>query len=165
MGNVFQENLLRAQITERVLADRFLEAGCVVEWNNEKESGCDMTIRRKGRLHRIEVKDEQNHEGSGNIAIERTQGQDGKPSGISITTADIWVHVFGADGPYVIFQVIPMKLFLAGNRGIYRIIKFGQADNNNAGRIIPRAVLHTVEWADDCESFDELYMSKAWEAN
>jgi hypothetical protein len=164
MGDVFQQTLQRGQIAERILATRFLELGCGVEWTNEEHTGRDMLVRMRGELFGIEVKDEQNYAESGRIAIERQQNEHRDPSGIAITTADIWIHVFGPDGPYVIYRVIPMKRFLSRYKDKYRILQFGQSDNSNRGHLVPIAILQTHTWADYCETADELYMSKVWAA-
>jgi hypothetical protein len=164
MVDVFKETLMRGQIAERILASRFLEVGADVQWTNEKNSGCDLTVRLPGKsLFRIEIKDEQNYAYTGNIAIERIQNKNKDPSGLAITTSDVWIHSFGTDGPYFAFRVVPMKRFLHRNREQYPIKPFGQADNKNAGQIVPIAVLQTQNWADYCESFEDLFMSSIWD--
>jgi hypothetical protein len=163
MAETFEQALKQAHIAEQILATHFLEVGCAVEWTNEKGTGRDMLVRIRGVVFGVEVKDEENFRDSGNIAIERAQNLNGDPSGLGITTADIWIHVFGSGGPYMAYRVIPMKRFLSRNKQAYPIRPFGKSDNANKGNLVPVAVLQTQPWADYCESFGELYMSSVWE--
>jgi hypothetical protein len=83
--NKFDLQLSQALIDERRLAEIFIGA----------------------KLERIELKSESHQwEHTGNIAIEYRC--DGRPSGLSVTTADLWVHELKRDGQTLIYLVIPV---------------------------------------------------------
>lgn len=83
--NKFDIQLSQALIDERRLADIFIGA----------------------KIERQELKSESwQWEQTGNIAIEYKC--DGKPSGISVTEADLWVHELKRDGQTLLYLMIPV---------------------------------------------------------
>lgn len=60
------------------------------------------------RIERVELKSETwQWEQTGNICIEYRQ--DGRPSGISTTQADLWVHELKRDGRTLLYLMIPVE--------------------------------------------------------
>jgi hypothetical protein len=79
---------------------RFLEkCGFAVVRNTAKKRGdlalWDLEASAFGRTFRLEVKWDILAEQTGNLAVEYWNTKSGKPSGISVTTADIWVVLVG----------------------------------------------------------------------
>lgn len=90
MGNYnFRSDLKEAKETEKLVAQMLLdkqpEVECSVTFNNDNR--WDFQLGNET----YEVKDDQYSAKSGNVAIETSCR--GKPSGISVTEADWWVHV------------------------------------------------------------------------
>jgi hypothetical protein len=85
-GNKFDLQLSEALRNERRLADIF----------------------SVGKIEKIELKSETwLWERTGNICIEYRQ--DGKPSGISVTQADYWVHELKRDGSTLCYLMFPIQ--------------------------------------------------------
>ena len=60
------------------------------------------------RIEKIELKSESvQWEDTRNICIE--YARDGKPSGISVTTADYWVHELKRDGQTLVYLMFPIE--------------------------------------------------------
>lgn len=60
------------------------------------------------KIEKIELKSESYQwEQTGNICIEYRQ--DGKPSGISVTEADMWVHELMRDGKTLVYLMFPIE--------------------------------------------------------
>jgi len=72
---------------------------------NERRLG---EVFANARIERIELKSETwQWEQTGNICIEFRQ--DGKPSGIAVTEADLWVHELKRDGTTLLYLMIPVE--------------------------------------------------------
>jgi hypothetical protein len=83
--NKFDLQLGQALIDERRLADIFAHA----------------------KIEKIELKSESYQwEQTGNICIEYRQ--DGEPSGIAVTEADMWVHELKRDGETLLYLMVPV---------------------------------------------------------
>jgi len=93
----FDLQLARALIDERHLADIFAQ-GCI---------------------EKIELKSEQwQWERTGNLAIEFRRA--GRPSGISVTEADYWVHELKRDGETIGYFMFPVERLKVLCREAYR---------------------------------------------
>lgn len=161
----FESTLTMAHHVEYRVATKALEYGCHVEWDDVKESGRDLNVRVHKPIERVEIKDESNYFGTGNVVIERSQGDPKQPSGIGITTADVFLHVFGTDGPFVLYRVQQMKVFLQMNLYRWPAKLFSGSDNNNHGHLVKYAEFISQPWAELCNSWDELWMSRVWRRN
>jgi hypothetical protein len=77
------------------------------------------------KIERIELKSESwQWEQTGNICIEFRQR--GRPSGIAITEADVWVHELKRDGATLVYLMFPIERLKAlcreaFRRGAYRL--------------------------------------------
>lgn len=71
------------------------------------------------KIERVELKSETwQWEQTGNICIEFRQN--GKPSGIAVTTADFWVHELKRDGFTLLYLMIPVPRLKELAREAYR---------------------------------------------
>lgn len=71
------------------------------------------------KLEKIELKTENwQWEQTGKIAIEFEQG--GRPSGIAVTEADIWVHELKRDGETLVYLMFPIERLKKLCREAYR---------------------------------------------
>jgi hypothetical protein len=71
------------------------------------------------KLERIELKTESwQWERTGNICIEFRQH--GRPSGIAITTADVWVHELQREGATLVYLMFPIERLKALCRAAYQ---------------------------------------------
>ena len=71
------------------------------------------------KLHRIELKTETfQWEETGNIAVEYRQN--GRPSGIATTEADLWVHELRRDGETLCYLMFPVERLKSLCREAYR---------------------------------------------
>ena len=115
--NKFDLQLDEALIRERGLAEIFSSA----------------------KIEKIELKSETwQWERTGNICIEYRQN--GEPSGISVTDADMWVHELRRDGKTLVYLMFPIERLkelakAAHNQGRYRL---GGGDGGRFDNILIR---------------------------
>lgn len=69
--------------------------------NSEREKMSDYDIRVVSPEFTIEVKEDLYSAKSGNVAIEYWNSKSNKPSGITITKANIWCHIIAGE-PFII---------------------------------------------------------------
>ena len=108
--------------------------------------GEDWVIKLFEGNEKIEVKTERGlWKETGNIAIEITYK--GKPSGLSTTEADMWIHLLEDNREIVGGFIIPVKILKQRIKNLYKdkeisIIKGGD-DNNSSIALLPISEVFT----------------------
>lgn len=146
----FHETITAGEATEKRVADAFRQGGCEVHHDGDGGRR-DLWIIKDGLPYWVEVKDETNQR-TKNLCIEFGQSEPMKPSGMSVSESQIWVHVFVAD--CVIYRMRPMLTFVRQRvaTGQYREEIYG--DNKNRNVIVPRLDFDHYPWAESCAMAD-----------
>ena len=129
----------------------FLKAGRGIK-RADQDGWRDFILDAKGETFKIEIKTER-YIHSGNICIETFQGNTRRPSGLSLTGADIWIHKLGSS--CALYQVPEMKMWLDSDASIYKIKSslFNKADGGCGGYIIPIRYLSDLKWFDFVDTY------------
>lgn len=119
----FLNSLKQGNNGEQLVVDLFNLNGYTCVKNEGKKVEYDYTVTKLGS-YKLEVKSDYMATQTGNIAIEYFNSKLNKPSGITATLADFWVHVlFNPSQIYIIRpaklkqfidEVAPLKTVIAG---------------------------------------------------
>ena len=132
MGNYsFHQDLKVAKVTEENVGEVLAKFynGEIVDTNNT--SAYDVKININGKEFTFEIKEDFYCEKSGNVAVEFECR--GKPSGISVSKADVYVYKIHAkpDGEIVIVEISTEKLKeMIKNKKYFRIVNGGDKGSN-----------------------------------
>lgn len=146
MASRFEVLLKEGQATEMLVASLMLEAGHAARVRNHGMSR-DLEVTVGNLTFWVEVKNEDRYADSGNLCIEMKQGLSGKPSGISTSEAQVWIHTLGQQA--ALYRVQPMRLFIKSSGMLPA--PFKGADNRNEGVLVPIASLAVFPWFEQCE--------------
>lgn len=103
----------------------------------------------------IEVKNEDRYSESPNVCIEIYQGQNRKPSGLSICESTVVIHTFGAEA--YLYRTQWMRLYVRNLKS--SIGRFAASDNHNLGILIEKQMLRDL-WFCDRQIINEIPESK-----
>ena len=81
-----------AEVFVKKILDK-ADIGCELNEDYERRYDCDLDCRIGKKRFTCEVKFDKMAEKTGNIAIEFWNSKADRPSGIKVTTSDIWIHV------------------------------------------------------------------------
>ena len=127
MKKTILRDLSLGESAEQFIINLYEFMGYPSSKNNDKKtrSFYDIVSKNKKVEFTTEVKYDIYANRSGNIAIETFNPKSGKPSGLGITKADLWVHI--TDQPYVT-SVKALKKYV-DNNDPFKIIPCGGDDN------------------------------------
>lgn len=155
------QNAFGTEAEQRV-AQYLTNAGWWVNTAPSSRAERDLSAILGHRCLSIEVKNEDRYADSGNICIETQQGQEARPSGLAITESNVVVHTLG--DRVALYRAQPMRMWLRANmeRHGLELRYFGEADNRNAGVVLPVRLLQGVERWFECCKVDALARSEVW---
>ena len=156
----FQSQNAFGQEGQNVVMLSLLKGGCSVQ-KADADNWRDMVANIGGQTFRLEIKNEDRHQHTGNIAIETFQGRNKKPSGLSITSSDVWIHKIGA--MCVAYRVPDMKTWLYECASIFKLSPkpFAGADGGCGGYVVPIRFLDNRSWTDTI-ALESLHTSKVF---
>ncbi len=140
---------------ESKLQEILIKAGVACQLNSDpsKYREYDLSCELNKKEFFIEAKFDKYCERSGNIAIEFYNPKAGKPSGIGVTTADIWAHAITCPYSIWVTSVSKLKRFILENKPL-RTISCGGDDNSSMhlykkDLIFPAIFVRIDELSDD----------------
>jgi hypothetical protein len=146
---------------EREVAKLLYDFGWRVTLQNSGNSH-DILVRFDNCSKLVEVKNEDNNSGTGNICVEYRQGRLLNPSGILSSRSDIYIHTLREK--VVLYSRLTMIDWLEGMSFSFPMKFFGgRTDNNNHGRIVPIRSLTFIpkDWVEYCD-FKDIPLSFVW---
>ena len=146
----FNEAVVSGEEAERRVASAFRECGCEVHHDGDGARR-DMWIVKDGLPYWVEVKDEAK-QAPKNLCIEFGQGEPMRPSGMSASESQIWIHLFTED--CVIYRMRPMLSFVRERVATGRYCEKMYGDNKNRSVIVPRLDFDHYRWAEVCQLAD-----------
>lgn len=120
--STFATDLKSSQQGETHLANKFEMNGWNVSSTQDKGkfSGYDLEIERNGFEFTIEYKQDMMCDATGNVAVElyKTIKNEVRDSGLSATTADVYVYKLGASEALHAIKVNSLRYYINQNRNI-----------------------------------------------
>jgi len=146
--NNFIAELRGGQKAEKVICDLFNTSGLPTMIRGGRWSEWDLETRLPGYFvdFYTEVKYDKHEAKSGNLAFELFNPKTNKPSGLGITSANLWCHVL-SDSIWIA-NVQELKNYIKNNEPYKKIMRGG--DNNARlrlyeGHVILPAVFHRLD--------------------
>jgi hypothetical protein len=152
----FSQALEYGERAESQVAQLFVDAGIMV-LRDHSDARHDMVVQLDGRFHVVEVKDESRHADSGNVVVELMQR--GKPSGLSVSEASVYIHLLSTDA--IVYRVQPMRLWLKAHALDLATYWRSFGDNRNQGYVLPYRLFAEKPWAEKV-SLEGLTLSRIW---
>lgn len=121
-------------IGERFVIQLFTEAGIEAVKNQDltQKYDNDLLCKIGNKKFTCEVKYDWLADKTGNLAIEHHNSKQDKPSGISVTKADLWVHVIrdGENNTAWVTTVANLKKFVETKEPFKKIVAGGDKNSN-----------------------------------
>lgn len=157
----FAKDRVRGLRGERLVAKTLENDGIKCEINEDNETNIYYDIECKmGRVKfTVEVKSDYMAERTGNLAIEYYNSKQGKPSGITVTKADLWVHCIKDGDNLTVWatSVDTLKAFIDAEEPIKKV-EFG--GDNNASLLLYNEH-HILEIFERLDNLQEKQIKKA----
>lgn len=141
----FDESLPYGERAQDRVADLLRMAGAKADKKDGK-ARYDFEAIFRDHVFRVEVKNEDNKQHTGNICLECWQGIPRRLSCLLWSEATVFVHTLGSK--CVIYRTREMKAWLREQRNADRIKAEDFGDNSNRGFIVPITRLIKFPWFD-----------------